>query len=46
MYVERQVLKSSVNEVPYEAAWLNRQSNPEDPWIDLQVVSNRGPGEF
>ena len=40
--------KSSVSEDSYEAAWLNRDAtaNSEDPWIDIEEISTRGPGKL
>ena len=45
-FAGQKVLKSSTNQVSYEASWLNEASNAEHPWIDLVGGSGRGAGRF
>ncbi len=48
LYSEQVVQKSTINGDSYETPWLNRDAtaNSEDPWIDLEEVSPRGPGKL
>ena len=39
-------MKSSVSNATYDVAWLSQSSNAEHPWIDIEEVSNRGPGKY
>ena len=43
---EQTVAKSSVSNVTYDVAWLSQSSNAEHPWIDIEEISNRGPGKY